>query len=313
MDLVIDGAADESDPPDAKRSRTEAAPAATATPKVVLRDGVSTHVELLYPHVRSHDDVMGIKSDMASGMSCCTVYAVAAAGACCMLYDSVCLKKQTPGGFAVIANILTADEVEVFQTSFWRALTARCPSLRRDDRSTWTPENCDWKGTFGAGQYKHYGMAQEEHCWQIRRNPVIRRIFEEVLYGEECCVSIDGAAAMFGPSQSRLVLHVDLCHGLDGFDHASVQVLVPRQLPLMRLSPDVCRHGRAGLIQRLRGFRRCGPTQGWCRVCMRPRVAQAVRLDLGGTQGTGRLQAAQEALLASRGGLASAAADQARC
>jgi hypothetical protein len=145
MAHALQGTTNDPEPPDAKRRRTSAA-------TLVLRDGVSARIELLYPRVRCHDDIAGIKGDMADL------------------------------GFAVIESILTADEVEAFQAAFWRAVTSRCPSLKRDDRSTWTSENCEWKGTFGAGQYKHYGMAQEEHCWLIRRNPTIRRVFEEAVY-----------------------------------------------------------------------------------------------------------------------------------
>jgi hypothetical protein len=78
------------------------------------------------------------------------------------------------------------------------------------------------------GINQHYGMAQEAHTWHIRKNPVIRRIFEECIFGteeipEECCVSLDGCAALFRPSTSGLKLHVDLVPELTGHDWGSIQ------------------------------------------------------------------------------------------
>jgi hypothetical protein len=77
-------------------------------------------------------------------------------------------------------------------------------------------------------------MAQEKHCWHIRRNENIRRIFEEGVFGtfqdgvstptpEPCCVSLDGCAALFRPAVSGLDMHVDLVPDLEGSDWGSVQ------------------------------------------------------------------------------------------
>lgn len=127
-------------------------------------------------------------------------------------------------GVAVVGNILSPLEQEHFEAEFWEAITKRCARLKRDDRSTWTPENYVWKGNYGAGQYKHYGMAQEKHCWSIRKNVKIRDVFEQgVFQGEDCCVSLDGAAALFEPTESKLELHVDLVPNLPGADFGSVQ------------------------------------------------------------------------------------------
>lgn len=146
-------------------------------------------------------------------------------------------------GVCVIQNILTYDEQQSFLDSFWDAIESRKKLLSRSDHTTWTAENTDWYGTFGAGQYKHYGMAQEQHCWKIRSNPKIRRVFEYGVYGtpldqsnsstdcntesgvipEECCVSLDGCAALFRPVVSGLELHVDLVPGLEGYDFGAVQ------------------------------------------------------------------------------------------
>ena len=89
----------------------------------------------------------------------------------------------------------------------------------------------EWHGTYGAGQYKHYGMGQEKHCWFIRKNEIIRNIFERGVYGndqdenyiERCCVSLDGCAALFNPCRSQLQLHVDLVPNLTGSDFNSIQ------------------------------------------------------------------------------------------
>lgn len=79
-------------------------------------------------------------------------------------------------------------------------------------------------GSYGAGQFKYYGMAQEKHCWLIRTNKLIRQVFENAVYdGDDCCVSLDGCAALFGPTKSALKLHVDLVPGIPGYDFGSVQ------------------------------------------------------------------------------------------
>jgi hypothetical protein len=131
-------------------------------------------------------------------------------------------------GVCVITNILTATEQREFLDLFWQSMTKRNNNLRREDPSTWTKDNTDWYGTFGAGQYKHYGMAQEAHCWLIRKNEKIRRVFEESVFAqdgvkEDCCVSLDGCAALFRPCVSGLKLHVDEVAGLPGSGWGSVQ------------------------------------------------------------------------------------------
>ena len=62
-------------------------------------------------------------------------------------------------GVCVVADILTMDEQERFLTLFWEALEWRHRILRRNDSPTWTDQNTDWQGTYGPGQYTHYGMA----------------------------------------------------------------------------------------------------------------------------------------------------------
>ena len=126
-------------------------------------------------------------------------------------------------GVCVVGNILSEADRNLFENLFWDAMKKRKPKLIQHDPSTWTPDNCSWRGNYGAGQYKHYGMAQEEHCWMLRQNRVIRDIFENAMFKEECCVSLDGVAALFEPTISTLQLHVDLVPNLEGFDYGSVQ------------------------------------------------------------------------------------------
>jgi hypothetical protein len=169
-------------------------------------------------------------------------------------------------GVCVVQNILTPQEQQSFLNLFWDAIESRKKALSRSDASTWTPENTDWHGTFGAGQYKHYGMAQEKHCWMIRSNPKIRRVFEYGVHGlpaldessaacnsssgapysrEECCVSLDGCAAMFRPAVSGLKLHVDLVPELEGSDFGAVQCAY--NMYPVEVSPDGSR-ANAGFV-----------------------------------------------------------------
>lgn len=131
-------------------------------------------------------------------------------------------------GVCVIQNILSQSDQATFLGLFWEAMQRRNKKLRRDDSATWVEDNTDWYGTFGAGQYKHYGMAQEEHCWHIRGNVTIRKIFEEGVFAqdrkkEDCCVSLDGCAALFRPCTSGLKLHVDAVPDVDGWEWGSIQ------------------------------------------------------------------------------------------
>lgn len=139
--------------------------------------------------------------------------------------DFVNIRKDLDdNGFCVVENILDQSDMNKFEDLFWEALTRRLPALQRHDKSTWTEANCSWRGTYGAGQYKFYGMAQEKHCWLIRKNPAIREIFQRGVYDDEdCCVSLDGSAGLFFPTESKLPLHVDLVPGLPGFEFGSVQ------------------------------------------------------------------------------------------
>lgn len=81
-------------------------------------------------------------------------------------------------GFAVIGNVLNAEERNQFYSGFWDAMEKRVSALDRSDPDTWHAKNVTWKGNYGAGQYKHYGMAQEKHCWVVRKSKRIRDVFE---------------------------------------------------------------------------------------------------------------------------------------
>jgi hypothetical protein len=146
----------------------------------------------------------------------------------CTDYEGI-RKALQDDGVAVVQGILTQEEQDLFLEYFWEAVMKRHRKLKRDDPSTWIEDNTDWLGTYGAGQYKHYGMAQEKHCWLIRQNQAIRDIFEKGVYAspenesEDCCVSLDGCAALFRPTVSKLVMHVDLVPDLPGSDWGSVQ------------------------------------------------------------------------------------------
>lgn len=127
-------------------------------------------------------------------------------------------------GLCVVGEILSPSEQTEFYSLFWTAVSKRRPALVESNQDSWIPDNYEWKGNYGAGQYKHYGMAQEDHCWHIRKNKTIRNIFEKGVYdNEECCVSLDGAAALFQSTVSTLELHVDLAPHLQGFEFGSVQ------------------------------------------------------------------------------------------
>ena len=69
--------------------------------------------------------------------------------------DFVGIKKALDeDGVCVVEGILEKDERELFLGYFWEAIMKRHSKLKRDDVSTWTEENTDWLGTYGAGQYK---------------------------------------------------------------------------------------------------------------------------------------------------------------
>ena len=126
-------------------SELERASSESAVP-LILKDDISPFIRVNHPNVRNREDTTSIQSDL----------------------DEL--------GYSVVGNILNEDEIREFEDAFWRSLTKRERALKRDDMTTWTTENTSWRGTYGAGQYKHYGMAQEEHCWIVRKNPSIRRI-----------------------------------------------------------------------------------------------------------------------------------------
>jgi hypothetical protein len=63
-------------------------------------------------------------------------------------------KALAENGVAVVTDILQEREKKQFLDSFWEAVMRRRKALQRDDPSTWTADNTDWYGTFGAGQYK---------------------------------------------------------------------------------------------------------------------------------------------------------------
>jgi hypothetical protein len=111
-------------------------------------------------------------------------------------------------GFAVLTDILTAEEHSELLGQFrndWRTVA---PYFNWYDPSTWIPESCPM--TWDNGMISWYGLGHAEFQWRLRTNRSVLDIWKRLYGTKELVVSYDGFSVFLSNQQDPdMWLHID--------------------------------------------------------------------------------------------------------
>lgn len=111
-------------------------------------------------------------------------------------------------GYVVIESILPQETREELMEKFWKDWTTCSPGFKREDTSTWTPENSPMM--FAKGMALFSGLPHGDFAWSTRTQPNIRKVFEKVHGTNKLSVSFDGFSVFFSNKQKTPKwLHTD--------------------------------------------------------------------------------------------------------
>lgn len=111
-------------------------------------------------------------------------------------------------GYVVIGDILEDETRSKLIDKFWEAWEYCSPRFKRDDKKTWTIQNCPMM--FAKGMAVFSGLAHSDFMWETRLQKPIREVFE-VLHGtKDLVVSFDGFSVFLSDKQKpKNWLHTD--------------------------------------------------------------------------------------------------------
>ena len=130
-------------------------------------------------------------------------------------------------GYAVVASILNAAELETAHDLFWRwAESVGEATLNRHDESTWTTS---WPVAVDGGIMPWQGSGQSEFAWFVRSRPVLGNVYASLWGTDKLLVSFDAISAwrpwarnpQWKPSFREADggwFHVDQCPDRDAFE-----------------------------------------------------------------------------------------------
>jgi hypothetical protein len=102
------------------------------------------------------------------------------------------LKEIRENGYTIIKNIFTKTECNNYIKDIWKFLENLGSGIKKKDKKTWLehPQG-NWPSNI-YGIIKHYQVGHTDFVWDIRQNPRVIRIFEDLWNDEELLVSFDG-------------------------------------------------------------------------------------------------------------------------
>eukprot|EP00442_Polarella_glacialis_P027636 CAMPEP_0115069976 /NCGR_PEP_ID=MMETSP0227-20121206/12853_1 /TAXON_ID=89957 /ORGANISM="Polarella glacialis, Strain CCMP 1383" /LENGTH=407 /DNA_ID=CAMNT_0002456431 /DNA_START=33 /DNA_END=1256 /DNA_ORIENTATION=+ len=100
-------------------------------------------------------------------------------------------------GYAVVADVVSAAELERAEDLLWQFLEA-CSPWRRQDPNSWTDEGLAGIGSVQNGIVNGAGVGQSDFLWFLRTRPLVRQAFERIWSTSELLVSFD-VANIFRP------------------------------------------------------------------------------------------------------------------
>jgi hypothetical protein len=95
-------------------------------------------------------------------------------------------------GWAVVVNVLSAEEVSSYVSRFWDWLES-FGTLKRNDDITWMDAK-NWPPG-PRGMIQNFGIGHAEFVWALRTHPAVLAVFAELWGTDDLLVSFDGACA----------------------------------------------------------------------------------------------------------------------
>lgn len=121
------------------------------------------------------------------------------------------LNKLDIDGYCVVPDIISLDKSDEYINRIWDWLESLGTGLERNDSSTWNSNN--WPPNIN-GIIQQLRAGQEQFAWDIRCEPNVINVFENIWKTNKLLVSSDSICIMIPPEisgvyQTRNWLHVD--------------------------------------------------------------------------------------------------------
>jgi hypothetical protein len=136
------------------------------------------------------------------------------------------LRDLDENGFAIVPNVLDADECLAVLNGMWSTLEHWTQDwdrpIREDDPSTWR----SYQELFPSHHMllQHYGIGHAQFVWDLRENHKILSVFSKMWGDEDLLVSFDGASFHMPPEITNVgwrtneKLHVDQSYTRSSFE-----------------------------------------------------------------------------------------------
>jgi len=190
-------------------------------------------------------------------------------------------------GMVVVHDVLTNTQAEVSATELWDAVERNCPSVRRDDPSSWDK----WCSLKELGFLGGKIILSKQFC-DNRQNPNVHKVFANLLGTPELHVNVSRASVM------RPTRNVDMKQGREPEDKPEWRTQAPSKWLHWDMNPftgaSTSYSWRVKSLAANRGYDRlsiqgilalsdCGPSDGVsCVSCVYVRLCVAASVWLGG-------------------------------
>lgn len=98
-------------------------------------------------------------------------------------------------GYAIIPNVLDREQATALYNGMWGFWEDK--GIMRDDLSTWR-DIYKWYPNHGM-LFQHWSIGHMQAIWDVRSNPNVKRVFEEIWQTPDLSVSFDGASMGLAP------------------------------------------------------------------------------------------------------------------
>ena len=95
-------------------------------------------------------------------------------------------------GFAVVADVLSPEEVSTAISKLWDFMEGMGTGIDRDDITSWTNDHWMENSEPGSGLMSQHGLGHAEALWYVRGIPKLKDTWATVLGDDDLIVSFDG-------------------------------------------------------------------------------------------------------------------------
>ena len=93
----------------------------------------------------------------------------------------------------MVPSVISSEKADGYVQKVYEWLEGFDKGFKRDDRSTWKPENLP--GFFRAGLFNRQGAGHEQFAWDIRSEQAVIDVFARIWGTDQLLVSFDGVNA----------------------------------------------------------------------------------------------------------------------